>query len=683
MIKKLLTLVLLMSYFFSNAQESQSIIAAKWKDGSYPWFHNNNSHNWTAKPEFEETDKAEIKITKNEKGEVTEIELNGKKYLTDNPEVSSYARYFRTTTDSGRCLFFTDDCIMVYVLGKDENPANMRYVASVGKAGSKKGYSEFVAHLEKSREIVKEEVAEFKETKTNNTIIGKHQDIKKIEAVVITKDGKELKSGDSFSLGFITTFKDDKVIKTKNIGGLHDIREYTYSVSFPIERSQNMYNVGTLLVDSMAPYCDYLNGEKMNVSIYTKGDRNNYSKYISDTTIEFNNCSPDPSPKVNLYRNVAEKYDALRLIYGNGGGEHDCNLEKHEPYGFLRQTNDNAKNFKFEEMKENDCFVVARKDSKYYFLTLDGKLKSEQAYEDFSTITDGRFHAKINDIQLYEVNKNGKYGILNYKLEVILPFEYDDILPAGTKNIIVVKDGKKGLMNLENLKKPSVYYDLLEGGVDFTQFRVRLNGKYGYLNDDGEVLMPIEYDYLGHNIYGIFPVHKDGKYYFLSMSSGVVMEDNYQMTGDFTSKQVDIKGKSVTRVYAKVKDKDGVEKYIDNYGYEVGDSYFEDVAGSDNTNTNTTTNSTSTNKNNSTKEVTTCTIVNDLSPEQQKAYGIKLVFGNYGKVTQSILRNKSIEVDCDDVKVYKEKKENSTEKGDFLFDTKGQCGQTFKLSDYY
>jgi hypothetical protein len=81
---------------------------------------------------------------------------------------------------------------------------------------------------------------------------------------------------------------------------------------------------------------------------------------------------------------------------------------------------------------------------------------------------------------------------------------------------------------------------------------------------------------------------------------------------------------------------------------------------------------------------TTCTILNDLKPEQQNKYGhVKLIFGNFNIVTKSIARSHTYEVPCDDVIVYKELKENSTEHGAKLFETKGRCGEVIKLSEFW
>jgi hypothetical protein len=78
-----------------------------------------------------------------------------------------------------------------------------------------------------------------------------------------------------------------------------------------------------------------------------------------------------------------------------------------------------------------------------------------------------------------------------------------------------------------------------------------------------------------------------------------------------------------------------------------------------------------------------CTIINDLSSEQQSKYNdVRLAFTGYSIAATQIGKGQSLEVDCDDVKVYVGV-HASTEKQRFLFNTEGMCGQTIRLSQYW
>jgi hypothetical protein len=83
-------------------------------------------------------------------------------------------------------------------------------------------------------------------------------------------------------------------------------------------------------------------------------------------------------------------------------------------------------------------------------------------------------------------------------------------------------------------------------------------------------------------------------------------------------------------------------------------------------------------------KVTACTILNDLPPESQNKYGnVRLAFADFRVAASSLLRNQTMEVDCDNVKVYVGV-EGSTEKGRLLFETsEDMCGKTINLSKYW
>ena len=81
----------------------------------------------------------------------------------------------------------------------------------------------------------------------------------------------------------------------------------------------------------------------------------------------------------------------------------------------------------------------------------------------------------------------------------------------------------------------------------------------------------------------------------------------------------------------------------------------------------------------------TCTIINDLSSDQQSKYGdVRLVFDNWGTASKSLSKGKKLEVPCDDVIIWKgELGSNSSKKITKLASTKGKCGQTIKLSEIW
>ncbi len=688
MIKKLLTLVLMMFYFFANAQESQSIIAAKWTDGKYAWFDNTGSNTDSGSPEFVQDGESAMTFKKNEKGEVTEVFIDDEKFLADNHGVSTYARYFRTIRGTGSCLFFVEDRIDVFVLGSDEGPMNAKFIASIGKKGAKQSLSKFMSHLEKTRSKVADDIALFEKNKAENTIVGKVQDIEKVEHVVVTKDGNPLKSGDKFSFGFITTFKDGKVIKTKNIGGLQDIKEFKYRISYPISSIQYKYNVGTELNDSIAPYCDYLQGEKVKMSITTS---DYFSKTLAYTDFAIENCTEDPSPLVTFFRKVEKNYSSLNMVYGPGLLNSEY-FGKHEKYGFLLQPSEKDKYFEFEKMKEDNCFIIGEKDNKYYFLTLNGDLKSKEGYDEIRSLSEGNISLVYKSIPLYYVKKNGKYGILNYKLEEILPLEYDKLIISGKDRMVVTKNGKSTLFNTQTMVAISENYNQLVPGFDLSNCLVEQNGKFGYIDLDGKILIEIKYDDLGFFTSSKLAAARIGqKRFYINSSGSVVLDQGYLEISSFKWKNVKKKGKEVTLYYAEVTDKDGNKILIDDYGYTLTEEDFEgsdmpSVSNSSNSNGNSSSgksNSSSSSSSSDSKEFSGSIYFKyDMMGKDRPGERLYIHSGANASTVNSTTPGSSATVRCQSGKVYYSFTGKKADMKEFMEMSVDDCGKTFKYTEF-
>ena len=95
--------------------------------------------------------------------------------------------------------------------------------------------------------------------------------------------------------------------------------------------------------------------------------------------------------------------------------------------------------------------LVFEVDGKKGIKDIEGNEALPAEFEDAHFTFDDRWLAPFRDN--YVVKKNGKWGIVNDKQEVLLPFEYDDIyrLPDSTEYYVVAKDGKQGLINPHHL----------------------------------------------------------------------------------------------------------------------------------------------------------------------------------------------------------------------------------------
>jgi len=132
------------------------------------------------------------------------------------------------------------------------------------------------------------------------------------------------------------------------------------------------------------------------------------------------------------------------------------------------------------------------------------------------------------DAILKKVKKEGKYGFFNTKTETItIPIEYDNaesffyIYPqssgfgqeveplAGYAK--VERNGKWGIIDMEGKMLIPVIYDQID---NFSEgyAKVTLNGKNGYVSTDAKIILPIEFEQAGNFKNGKAEVKKNGKW---------------------------------------------------------------------------------------------------------------------------------------------------------------------------
>jgi hypothetical protein len=113
---------------------------------------------------------------------------------------------------------------------------------------------------------------------------------------------------------------------------------------------------------------------------------------------------------------------------------------------------------------------------------------------------------EINDITKYWLcfNKDNESGILNYKGEIIVPFENNRMTCFSV--VAVAEKGKLGLINRKRKRIPAEYdYHVLASGEIAGLHFLKKDGKLGAVNEDNQVVIPFEFedvDEVMENLYG-------------------------------------------------------------------------------------------------------------------------------------------------------------------------------------
>lgn len=120
-----------------------------------------------------------------------------------------------------------------------------------------------------------------------------------------------------------------------------------------------------------------------------------------------------------------------------------------------------------------------------------------------------------NNILKFE--QNGKYGLIDFSGKLILNAEYDKIesLPGVQKNIIIEKDGLKGLVNtsMGEIIVPAEYTQITTLTDSYENgYIVQKDGKYGVISADSKIIFEPIYDEIKNvTANGYYVVAQNGK----------------------------------------------------------------------------------------------------------------------------------------------------------------------------
>jgi hypothetical protein len=150
----------------------------------------------------------------------------------------------------------------------------------------------------------------------------------------------------------------------------------------------------------------------------------------------------------------------------------------------------------------DNYFLVSKNGKKgvvhHYGDSAKMKLVIPISYDDIAYVQDNFVSSYLpaNSNFIFVVKKDGKYGLLNENEKTLLPFEYDLIneLAGGMRMFELTKNNKKGIF------LPNTSYPLIQPKYESVNFtteipvndrwsfvvcRVMLNGKYGYVGENG------------------------------------------------------------------------------------------------------------------------------------------------------------------------------------------------------
>ncbi|MEO1260265.1 MAG: WG repeat-containing protein [Bacteroidota bacterium] len=139
--------------------------------------------------------------------------------------------------------------------------------------------------------------------------------------------------------------------------------------------------------------------------------------------------------------------------------------------------------------------LMAQKDEKWGIVNQKGDITTSIEYDQLKATRDYWDPKTQKKRPAYIVQKEDKWGIIDWQNEVILPFVYDFIRWPEDGYCFYLKDGEFGIWHLDGSMEHPIHNQRVFKDVRFTDGLacVRFGQKYGLLNEDYEVVMPIKY----------------------------------------------------------------------------------------------------------------------------------------------------------------------------------------------
>ena len=204
----------------------------------------------------------------------------------------------------------------------------------------------------------------------------------------------------------------------------------------------------------------------------------------------------------------------------------------------------------FDSVNEINTNITYKKSNKYGVMTTSGEIKLKPEFDDLKFLYNNKYIAK----------KDGRYGVIDLDNNTIVNFDYDNIKYLSDEGFIEAdKENTTYLMNTDfeikcqgivseiNSKNKYIkirvndeykYYNFRLEEKDIkdiypanTLFLSKQNGKYGFVNKKGIVIVDYIYDdATEQNEYGYSAIKKDGKWGAIDSEGKIVVEPTLELS---------------------------------------------------------------------------------------------------------------------------------------------------------
>lgn len=142
----------------------------------------------------------------------------------------------------------------------------------------------------------------------------------------------------------------------------------------------------------------------------------------------------------------------------------------------------------------------------------------------------------------WKVKSGGKWGMLNERLEIMIPAEYEEIDVVYEGGFMIKKEGKWGYLPTDGPITPNCIYEEVNKYISsgWKGFRAKKDGKWGVVGFDGNVMVALDYDEVSLGANRMAKVKSDGLFGFVNVNNGNIIPTEYDYAQDFSSGNADM-----------------------------------------------------------------------------------------------------------------------------------------------
>ena len=149
--------------------------------------------------------------------------------------------------------------------------------------------------------------------------------------------------------------------------------------------------------------------------------------------------------------------------------------------------------------------IIVEKEGKYGLLNCNGVKILDTNYSEILNFGDDYINGYITK------NQDGKFGIVNVSGEQVLENNYEEIYNIySDKYFVIGENGNQQLINKDKEKVLTENFDEIKQITSTGVIYVK-DGKYGFMDFEGNIIIEANYDVLNEINTGIFLTQKDGK----------------------------------------------------------------------------------------------------------------------------------------------------------------------------